>query len=627
MPNIVVVNVSQTIAPTPNKLQKMGAILSMGGTNQSQGNYGLLTEPSSLTPLLASPIALSALTWSSGVATATTASTTVAATGSSYDSGTGVVTLNLTADIGLSPGSSAVVSSLTGTGGDLADADGTFTAIVGTLGTTLEYTIATSLTISSITGGTVKIGHGITVGDTFLTTIAGVVPAVYNGTFLATATTATAFTYQLAANPGGSATTEGTYTPRNVAEIQAAVDTFFGQGSIQPVYVLEFGKGEPSTAITYFAAWLVANPGVFYSYLIPHSWDALSGFLALVALYEAPTAKTYFFTSTTLQNYGAYTDLMKDVVALVPAPATGAWPANVLTGATYSSFQATFTTTTAHGVAVGQWFKIAGMTPAGYNGWFQAVAGTTGSTLVANVPAAIGAESVLGTLVAQTYAQAAGPTTEFAHAADWRVTLNYDPTSTNKVTPFNLAFLFGVTPFPTPGNSSLLTTLSTANINYIGTGAEGGISDTILVGGHTMDGNPFNYWYSVDWTSINLDLNLANAVINGSNNPVNPLYYNQDGINRLQAVAARTMNTGVTNGLALGTVIQTELSAGDLAAALDAGTFAGNIVVNAEPFTTYSTENPNDYGIGKYGGLTIVYTPARGFEQIIVQLNVTNFVA
>ncbi|MXE01577.1 hypothetical protein FQZ98_27505, partial [Escherichia coli] len=86
-------------------------------------------------------------------------------------------------------------------------------------------------------------------------------------------------------------------------------------------------------------------------------------------------------------------------------------------------------------------------------------------------------------------------------------------------------------------------------INYVDTGAEGGISNTILVKGVTSDGNDMTYWYSVDWVQINVDMQLANTVINGSNNPINPLYYNQDGIDRLQQVAQAVFNTGVSYGL------------------------------------------------------------------------------
>ena len=84
-------------------------------------------------------------------------------------------------------------------------------------------------------------------------------------------------------------------------------------------------------------------------------------------------------------------------------PYVAAYNANVLTAATWASTsggQVTFTTTSAHGVTVGSYFTISGMTPSGYNGDFIAITGTTGSTLVAALATNPGSETVLGTLVA-----------------------------------------------------------------------------------------------------------------------------------------------------------------------------------------------------------------------------------
>lgn len=221
----------------------------------------------------------------------------------------------------------------------------------------------------------------------------------------------------------------------------------------------------------------------------------------------------------------------------------------------------------------------------------------------------------------------ATPATEFSLAAMFYVTLNYDPSTTNKVTPTAFSYLYGVTPYPIPSNGTLLAALAAAGVNYVGTGAEGGVSTSVLFFGTTMDKNDFTYWYSVDWVQINADLDVANAVINGSNNPTNPLYYNQDGINRLEAVLAETMSRGVTFGLVLGNVTQVGLDAAAFTAALNGGTFTNLTVVNAVPFVPYSIANPSDYAIGKYAGLSVSYTPARGFKAITINVNVSQFVA
>jgi hypothetical protein len=543
---IVVVNTTVTNAPTPSTLQKTGALISQGGTTLSVGNFSLLTQPADLTPLLASPLALSTLSWAS------------------------------------------------------------------TYGGQVTATAAAA--------------HGVTIGEQFVTTIAGAVPAGYNGTVLATATSSTAFTYYLTPNPG-SETTPGTYTPRNVGELQAMATTFFARNFQQGVYVLELGAGEPGAGVTNLQNFITANPQMFYGYLVPRNWDGVSSYLSFLAGFDAPNAKTYFWTTTTLQNWHLYDDTMKCVVALVEAPAYGKWASNVLTAASYADGEVTATTTTAHGVAPGQYFTITGCTPAGYNGTFQAMPGTTGSTLVYAVPSDPGSITVEGTLQPSLYSSAGIPATEFSLASAFNVALSYDPSSTNKVTPFEYSFLFGVTRFPTMGNAALLTQLKAANINYVGYGGEGGISDNMLVGGNMLDGNPLNFWYAADWMQINLDLNLSNAVINGSNNPINPLYYNQDGINRLEQVAASTGASAITFGMALGRVIQVGLDSQTFGNNLNAGAYAGQLVVNAVPFPAYNQASPGDYKIGKYAGLSMVMTPLRGFDQIVFNLNVTSFAA
>lgn len=218
------------------------------------------------------------------------------------------------------------------------------------------------------------------------------------------------------------------------------------------------------------------------------------------------------------------------------------------------------------------------------------------------------------------------PITEFSMAALFWKSLSYNPSGTNKVTKFAFAFVFGVTAYPTTGNAAFLASLKAAFVNVIGTAAEGGLTNTMVLWGTTMDGEDFTWWYAVDWAQINLDLNLSNAVINGSNNPINPLYYNQQGINVLQDVSVATFNTAVTDGMALGPTIRTTLTPDDFTSQFDQGAFTGEMVVNAIPFLPYTEENPSDYGIGKYAGLSGIFIPQNGFKQVIFNIDVTDIV-
>ena len=216
--------------------------------------------------------------------------------------------------------------------------------------------------------------------------------------------------------------------------------------------------------------------------------------------------------------------------------------------------------------------------------------------------------------------------TEFSMAAPFQSSLANDPGSSNMVPPMAYRFMYGVTEYPPAGNGTLLKNLQDRHINYIGTAAEGGLSNKMLVAGHMLDGMPFNYWYSVAWCAINLELDLANEVINGSNTTVNPLYYEQRGINRLQNRALKTLRSGISYGLILGQVIDTRLTQDAFNDAYEKGTYAGSAVINAVPFSDYTSLNQSDYADGKYNGLSAVVTPKRGFESITFNLNVTNFV-
>jgi hypothetical protein len=219
------------------------------------------------------------------------------------------------------------------------------------------------------------------------------------------------------------------------------------------------------------------------------------------------------------------------------------------------------------------------------------------------------------------------PLTEFDAAAALQINLNYAPSTTNRQTPFCYAFMYGVTNYPVSGNSALLASLQAANVNYVASSAQGGLTTSIVWGGTTLDGNDFTYWYSADWIQINASLNVANAVINGSNNPLNPLYYDQNGINVLQDVVVQTVGNAISFGLATGQVARTQLDGVTFAANLNAGDYTDQDVVNAVPFVTYTTENPSDYPDGIYKGLSVVYIPNRGFKQIFFNILVTSFIS
>ena len=217
------------------------------------------------------------------------------------------------------------------------------------------------------------------------------------------------------------------------------------------------------------------------------------------------------------------------------------------------------------------------------------------TTTLATYTAWAGIKSVLATVQSPS-----APVIEFSAAAIFQATLSYNPSASNLASPLEYTFVYGVTSYSTLTNAQQ-TELLTAGVNYIYTGAQGQISNTLIEGGTFMDLNPFNYWYAVDWLAINVAISLAAAIINGSNLSTNPLYYNQAGINALQKVAQATTNNGIAFGLILSPAR-----------------------VGAIAFNTYVSENPSDYAAGIYKGLSLTFVPQRGFSSITIYLTASN---
>ncbi|MGC9271241.1 hypothetical protein [Acidiphilium sp.] len=110
-------------------------------------------------------------------------------------------------------------------------------------------------------------------------------------------------------------------TAGNYAELQNMATTFFAQGNAVGLYVLELGVQTAVTnGITALETWITANPGVFYSYLTPASWDTDGAALnTMAANYSGATGKTYFFVTTSETTYSAY-GTTKSIIATAPSP-------------------------------------------------------------------------------------------------------------------------------------------------------------------------------------------------------------------------------------------------------------------------------------------------------------------
>ena len=646
--SIVQINVVVQVAATPPTLQKTGAFVSVGGTLLAPGVSAILTQESDLTPLLKTPDTVSGITWLPVTAAAVTSATWLS----------DVETVTTTAPHNIPTGQSVYAilsgfspSALNGTWLITSTGASTFTfALTSDPGsTTVEGTWAPAASAISTVASSLALvktasNHGIPLGQAANVDLIDFAPVGYNGTWLSVGTGLETFSFPLLSNPG-SVTQAGTWVIHNANELVQQAITFFANGVNQAIFVLELGLTNVSNAVANLSTYISNNPntnyvpgatGFFYVYEVPRSWDANPAFLSLAQAYESPNSRTYFWTTTTLATYSAYTNLEKSVYAKVESPALPANQTVTCTNAVYAAADGpypatvTFTGNAAHDILPGQWFQVVGFLPLGYNGWYLATQGTAGTTLVGTtiLTQTPGTMTTAGSVLANPVANAGtvANTDEFSIAADlWRW-LNYAPSSTNKVAPMDNGFIYGVTPFPVRYFNPVVSALKAAHINYTGTGAEGGISNTTIKWGTTMDGNDATYWYAADWVAINLDINTSNAVINGANNPINPLYYNQPGINALAAIGGSTLTSGVTFGLINGSVIITGLDGPVLDQNLDNGDYVNMAVLNAIPFVTYLEENPDDYKPGIYRGMSAIFMPNRGFSQIFYTVTVTELI-
>lgn len=171
------------------------------------------------------------------------------------------------------------------------------------------------------------------------------------------------------------------------------------------------------------------------------------------------------------------------------------------------------------------------------------------------------------------------------------------PSGLNRLAPMSFRQLVGITPWPEAGHGPLFAELKRNNISFAGTANEGGVEGSILFWGNFSNGDTMSGWYGADWCSINLELQLANAIIEGSQPGIRPLIYSQEGINRLTARAQQTLESAVTNGCIL-----------------------ANYTLDSTDFGTYITAQPSDYTTGSYNGLAATVVPVRGFTSLTFNL-------
>ena len=370
----------------------------------------------------------------------------------------------------------------------------------------------------------------------------------------------------------------------NYIELANMIKTHFAQGNAVGLYILELGyDANIDTQISNLSTWDIANPKLFYAYLTPADWDTLSQEVGSVTV----GAATYTYTATPTVTFTAATGggvtatgtavLSGTQVASITITNPGYYPSQPAPTATLSAASTGTAPALTVNMANAQNLLAANYeSPTGKKYFFV----TTTTAGVASYPVN---KAIIATVPAPT-----APSTEFTAAMPFYQWLVNNPSQENPLAPMAFRYAYGVTPWPASGQNSEITTVLSAYGNLIGTGAEGGISNSILFKGTTMDGEQAAWWYGIDWFQIQVNQALAAAVINGSNS-VPPLTYNQAGINYLQKIAQAVANSAVKFGCAL------------------------TATVTATPFGTYTTDNPANYNAGIYGGFQAQVVGQNGF--------------
>lgn len=379
----------------------------------------------------------------------------------------------------------------------------------------------------------------------------------------------------------------------NATELQVFGNSFFGQGNSVGFYVLELGSQTDSIAgIEALQTWIVANPAIFYAYLVPSSWDTNDEVLGSIIITNPGsgyvTAPTVTITggggtgatATAAIENGA-------VVSVTVTPGVGYTSAPAVA---FSAPPAGGTTATGTANLAAELNILAGQYASPTSKTYFFITSTTAGVgtyqpnksvfACVNSPTATSQESVTAAMFYQ-----------------WLVN---NPGPANKLAPMSYRYLFGITPWPESGYSTQINSILTAYGNIALAGSEGGISTACQFKGMTSDGTQASWWYGIDWFQIQVKLMLANDVINGSNrNP--PLLYDQPGINELQAVAQQVADNAVTFGCAL------------------------SAIVNSIDFATYSVQKPSDYKAGIYSGLSANVVGQNGFLTLDFFLDAIQF--
>ena len=168
--------------------------------------------------------------------------------------------------------------------------------------------------------------------------------------------------------------------------------------------------------------------------------------------------------------------------------------------------------------------------------------------------------------------------------------------------------IYGITPQDRLSNS-LVNALNNNGCSWIGSLN----NNTVILGGMAADGKDWEYYFALDTFIFRLIVDVASMMIQASNNPLQAIKFNQNGINIVKNKLAAISNTMTAFGVLdnFGSDYDTNTNA-----ILNSGEWA------AIDFATYKANQYQDWKDGIYNGASCYATIGSFILQVVPNITV-----
>lgn len=181
----------------------------------------------------------------------------------------------------------------------------------------------------------------------------------------------------------------------------------------------------------------------------------------------------------------------------------------------------------------------------------------------------------------------------------------FDISDTNPSSPFNYKVIQGVE------FNNLLQgmqyQLIQKSLNFLATLA----NNNVLLNGRYTDTMSIDYRYQWDLVSFEVENALQTLLLNGVNNPIYIVKYNQSGIDTIRSNIKATLNKMISWGCVTDYSAKINSATGEME---DLGD------ITAIDFNTYVLNNPKDYENEIYGGISFYLRVGRYIRQVVLSI-------